>query len=218
MRGRGFTLVEMMVVVVIFSLIALFLTNYLVTERKDHESYELQLQTRNNVLSAINIIAHDLRMCGSDPALTGTFGFLFQDNSGNFTTDHTHMLFRSDLDPDPSKCGDGNWNPVSETFGFYLNGTTIMRPSLDFNKNWTPNSDQPLVSDITNLTFNYHIWDEHIPGIIVVPNPTEDQLKDCIAVEVTVTGQSPRPLPTNNQIYTFTAQSLVKIRPEHWGG
>ncbi|RKX69147.1 hypothetical protein DRP53_09070 [candidate division WOR-3 bacterium] len=218
MRRNGFTLVEMLVVVVIFSLVAVFLTNYLLTERKQHEAYELMVQTRNNVLCALNIITHDLRILGADPEFTNQFNFLYQDNSGNFQTDHFQMLFTADINPTIGQLGDGSWSPSTETFGFYLQNNTIYRPTLDIHRNWTPNNDRPLVNGITNLTFDYRVWDEGTQQIIVVTDPTPSQLDDVVAVDVHVTGQSSQPLPTTESLYTFSAQTRVTLRTRLIGG
>lgn len=218
MKNRGFTLVEMMVVIVIFSLIAIFLTNYLLSERKQHEAYELMVQTRSDVLSALNLISHDLRMLGADPKYTDKFSIWFQDNSMTFQTNHLQMIFTADINPVPGQLGDGAWNPRTETFGFYLLGNKIFRPTVDIQRNWTPNSDQPLVSGITSLTFDYRIWDEGTGTIIVVQNPAANQMDDILAVDVQVSGQTPRPLPTTQNTYSFTGQTRVTIRTRLIGG
>ncbi|HID32189.1 MAG TPA: prepilin-type N-terminal cleavage/methylation domain-containing protein [bacterium (Candidatus Stahlbacteria)] len=218
MKTKGFTLVEMMVVVLILSLVAVFLTNYLLSEQKQHKAYDLIVETRNNVLSALNLISQDLRMLGADPNFTDRFGLWFQDNTGGFQTDSTRMIFTSDINPAPGQLGDGSWNLQTETFGFYLQGDTIFRPTVDIDRNWTPQFDHPLVSGITNLTFSYRVWDEGLQQMIDVPNPTPAQIDNVMAVDVTVAGQSREILPTTHQFYTFTGQTRVTIRTRLIGG
>ena len=212
MKSKGFTLVEMMVVVVIFSLVALFLTNYLVSERKQHKAYELMIETRNNVLSALSTVAHDIRMLGSDPTLSEQFGLWYEDQSHAFRTDANRVIFTADINPVIGVTGDGSWNPALETFGFYLQGNTIFRPTVDIQRRWTPASDLPLVSGITNLTFTYRVWDEAGDSIMVVSNPTPAQIDDVLAIDVSITGQSRERLPTTGRFYTFTGQTRVTIR------
>lgn len=208
MKDKGFTLVEMMVVTLILAMITLVLTNYLLSERKSHENYDLQLRTRNNVFSTLNIIAHDLRTLGSDPEFTGSFGFLKFDGTGLFETNDTAMLFICDVNPDPDQLGDGIWDPKRETFGFYRSGDTLMRPYIDISRNWYPDSSERLVERITNLSFLYYLEDGS-----TVNNPTAAQLPLVLAIDVTATSQSPRPLPGDTTLYTFTGQTRVTIRP-----
>lgn len=74
---RGFTLVELMVVVAVSGLVVIAIMGAYEAQKRIMSAQEVVTDIQENVRTAIFTLAQDIRMAGFDPTLSGNFGITF---------------------------------------------------------------------------------------------------------------------------------------------
>jgi prepilin-type N-terminal cleavage/methylation domain-containing protein len=127
----GFTLTELLVVIVVAALLVAGFTGFYVSEQRALKHDQIEIETSQALRTAIEQISRYIRSARKD--LTRDFlatppsggadpHFL---NSGVHLTDATHVDFQLDADDDAVVAADGSAAAANEHIGFRLNGTTI---------------------------------------------------------------------------------------------
>lgn len=101
---RGFTLVELMVVVAISGLVAIAIMGAYKAQKRIMGAQEVVTDIQENVRTAIFTLGQDIRMAGYDPTLSGGFGITyvgFRDlNDANAVGGNSAFQFTADYDRD----------------------------------------------------------------------------------------------------------------------
>jgi len=101
---RGFTLVELMVVVAVSGLVAVAIMGAYKAQKRIMAAQEVVTDIQENVRTAIFTLTQDIRMAGFDPTLSGGFGITyvgFRDlNDNNSAGGNSALQFTADYDRD----------------------------------------------------------------------------------------------------------------------
>lgn len=101
---RGFTLVELMVVVAVSGLVAIAIMGAYKAQKRIMSAQEVVTDIQQNVRTAVFTLTQDIRMAGYDPTLSGGFGITFVGfrdlNDNNAVGGNSAFQFTADYDRD----------------------------------------------------------------------------------------------------------------------
>ncbi len=203
--NKGFTLVEMLVVLVISGLLISGVYSAFETQQKNYLVQEQVVEMQQNIRAGLEIIAHDLRLAGYDSS---------EDDIAGATITNAEIdaiTFSADLDDDGSTSSDG------ENFGYdrYDSGTlgvdvlgrstsaaaiTMTEPTAG---HFEVSGHSPFVLNVDGLEFYYQLADG-----TQTTSPTDPA--DIRSIQVTILVHTTRPARnyTNSDTYT-TASGAV---------
>lgn len=143
---KGFTLVELMIVVAVSGLVSLAIWGAYQAQRRIMSAQEVVTDIQENVRTAVFTLAQDIRMAGYDPTLSGNFGITFvgsRDLNDNAAIGgNSAIQFTGDWDD-----GDGDGRPGPAN-GVVDGNETITFSLYDFG------ADQGVVGTMTDLAKN----------------------------------------------------------------
>jgi prepilin-type N-terminal cleavage/methylation domain-containing protein len=226
-RQRGLSLVELVISMAIFLVILLGIYQVFDTSRLTYVSGERKVDTQQNVRTALDLIAREIRMAGYFPE--------------NFDTSTANDM------PSPVALqvaatnglaifGDADGSNASNVFVYCLSGNTIIRqkssqsgtgkgkPASDAVAAYTcaASTANTLAEDITGLTFTYYDTNGAVltPGAqsaldgegmnVLPPFASVTQRSAARTVVVTLTAQESVPGQSQAQEYTLT--QVVRLR------
>jgi type IV pilus assembly protein PilW len=134
---RGFTLVELMVVIAIASIMLAAMYGLFISLSRSYTTQEVRADVQQDVRSALNMMIRDIRMAGLDPQLKGIFGITKSDPS--------EIIFTMDNDKDGVLDSNNfeniayKWDTIKEELQQSLDGGTY----------------QPVISNVKDLQFTY---------------------------------------------------------------
>lgn len=157
LSGRGFTLVEGLIVVAILSLvlagvIQLFLGGY-----RGQAAISTDSDFLDNARRAVGTMAKDIRVAGLDPTGAGVFGFKGSAGFMPIATE-SRVLFGLDQDRDGTLDAD-----ALERVGFFLSGTTLVRTMDGVSQ---AAGLPPVARNVASLRFEYFDASDN-----PIPNP-----------------------------------------------
>lgn len=101
---KGFTLVELMIVVAVSGLVAIAIMGAYKAQKRIMAAQEVVTDIQENVRTAVFTLTQDIRMAGFDPTLSGGFGITyvgFRDlNDNNSAGGNSALQFTADYDRD----------------------------------------------------------------------------------------------------------------------
>lgn len=168
-KRAGFTLVELLVTLALFSIIIASIGAVLVPMRRSYTSQEVSSAVQQSVRMAVELMVNDIRLAGLDPMESA--------NAGIEMANATSMRFTADRVPEGATESDGEIKSNnSERLTYYLEGSDqSLRLRTD---EGTPSqTTQTLVNNVTNLQFRYFDTDGNETAA----------LADIRAVQVTLT-------------------------------
>ena len=132
-RNKGFTIIELLIVLVISSILVAGLYKTFITQQKTYTVQDQVADMQQNVRVAMDIITRHVRMAGYDPIKTGYFGFKATASDGR-STDSTNIAFGIDYNENGvletneqiafkldglllKKYGSGQWVTMAENMG-----------------------------------------------------------------------------------------------------
>jgi prepilin-type N-terminal cleavage/methylation domain-containing protein len=155
-KEKGFTLVEMLVVMVILSIVLVIIGKFITVQSSTLRKQQMIANTQQNLRVAAEIMTRDLEMACLNPmGVPGdTFAFrVFQPGRTEFTMD---------LD------GDGRVTPKIDTLprqdeyrGFYLAGDTLRRARVP-GGGVPPLASEDIATGIDTLAFTYYDKDSTV--------------------------------------------------------
>lgn len=196
-KEKGFTLVEMLVVMVILSIVLVIVGRFIIDQSTTLRKQQLIANTQQNLRVASEIMTRDLEMACLNPRRVLPDTFAFQ----NFQTNRVE--FAMDLN------ADGHLTPMIDTLekldeyrGFFLSGTTLKRVR-------TPGNDgraEDIATGIYYLNFTYFDKDSNV----IAPNTPPDNGR-IARVRFEIRAQSATPYRDTTHIIRRTS-SLVVVR------
>jgi len=134
MNTKGITLLELLVALVMFSIIALGMGRYFVNQNRAFSSQVNSTMTRQDVRAAMDILTRELRMAGYNPAGAAFDGVEYNTEK---------LIVRADLD------GDGSLTGENEDVEYQWNGDegVIYRTVGDVKS--------VLIDKVENFSFEY---------------------------------------------------------------
>lgn len=187
-RERGFSLIELLVSLAVFSLAMASLAALLLHNARTNRSQQMTLAAQGNARSCLSMILPVLRTAGWDPRNVGVVPLVL-DGSGN----GAFIQVRADLNED------GDTNDANED-------VTIRFSSGRIEWRTTSDTTQPFVTlseDITN--------DADGNGT-AEPMFTPDATTHPTKIRTKITARSPVPDPRNGQYVRSTVTSDVILR------
>lgn len=222
-RKKGFTLIEILVVGVIFSILSLMLFTVFKSAMDSWRRGESQLEIYENARIAVESITNDLRAAMLDPANTNiTFrGFDSAAPSGWRTNNiGDEMYFIATLNPDTTTawsdlCKVGYWldgKGTGDTKDDTLEKIYMTQLASSFNPAFgAGDTTRRLAPYVTQLNFRY--WDPTIPGFIDTWNssPGAAQANRLPRmVEITITVRESNPIdPTSPKTQQFVTNVYI---------
>lgn len=225
-RERGFTLVELLIYVAMFSLVLTGMYSLFITNTRSYTSQENTMVMTQDLRATMQLMVTEIRMAACDPTEVGGIGFV--DNADDrYDTDANSIHFTRDItggdtdgidndndgsvdETDEVFFGDGDTNDSHEDINYYLytsNGIQKLG-----RRTGGAGSPQPVAENITSLTLSYLFED----GDQGTPNETDgdttNDLADIRSVQVSVTGETADVDPITGQTKQRTVTTWVKVR------
>lgn len=171
---RGFTLVELIVVIGLFSIVMAGIYSVFVRSNRAYISQEQVVAAQQEARSALDILGREIRMAGfiapnnlpggfdliTGPAYPGGADTAIEIATVDAATKTTSLAFKSDLD------GDGNTDAVRYVYYHSDHVTasrrnTLYRQVKTYSAGWTDpaGGEQLFLENIQSLTFTYQLAD-----------------------------------------------------------
>ena len=189
----GFTLVELLVVIAVFSIVMTGIYSIFVRSNRAYLSQEQLVAAQQEARSALDILGREIRMAGfiaannlpggfdliNGPAFTGGANSAIEIAEVDGATKTTTLAFKSDLD------GDGSTDAVQYIYYHSDHATasrrnTLYREVKTYGGGWNPTGGEQLfLENIQSLTFTYELADgttsaapaaadlENIRGVVI---------------------------------------------------
>lgn len=135
--SAGFTLIELLIAMAIASIIMAAAVSLYAGMAKSYTAETVKAAVQQDVRSALDLMAQDIRMAGLDP--TGNMG------AGFIISDADDIEFTADLDYDGSLTAGNN-----ERIRYFLNGTQLVQRIDD-----DGTLDQVLLDNVSTLNLTY---------------------------------------------------------------
>ena len=185
---RGFTLLETLVSVAVFSVVASLLASMVVDGAKLTKTEQMTISAQSDARNCVSLIEQALRTAGWDPKNAGFAGIQLQSPAD--ASDNWIEVF-ADLDEDSATTSSG------EDVTVRLNGTT-----LEWKKS-TSGTFEILSPNITNDADG-----NGVPELMFTP----DSVTSPKRITVKVTARSPVPDPRTGQYVRATISTDVVLR------
>jgi type IV pilus assembly protein PilW len=134
---RGFTLVELMVVVAVSGLVAIAIMGAYKAQKRIMSAQEVVTDIQQNVRTAVFTLTQDIRMAGYDPTLSGGFGITFVGfrdlNNANAVGGNSAFQFTADYNRDGVV--DGNETVTFSLYDFGAADDEVIGTMTDLAKN-----------------------------------------------------------------------------------
>jgi type IV pilus assembly protein PilW len=154
LSNSGFTLIELLVAMAISSIVLTGLVSVYTNLSRSYATETSRVTAQQDIRSAINLLAQDIRIAGLDPL--GTAG-------GGFTvTDTDDIEFIADRDYDGAITS-GNMEQIR----YYLDGTELIQRMDD-----DADTDEVLLDNVSALSFVYD--DTTTPTTVVIDMTVEE--------------------------------------------
>ena len=219
-RCQGFTLVELLVVMAIFSIIMGGIYSVFVRSNRVYISQEEIVAAQQEARSALDILGREIRMAGfiaadnkiggadpiNLPAFAGSANSAIE--IATVGVDTTTLAFKSDLD------GDGNTDAVRYIYyhSSHPNASRqnkLYREVMTYNGGWNvPIGEQLFLENIRNLTFTYQMVDG-------TTDPAPANLDDIRGVVINLEAQTTiavEPFEGGKRVRTRQLTSNIQIR------
>lgn len=218
-KPKGLTLVEILVVLTIFAIIAVLLFTVFKSGLDSWRSMESNLELYQNASIAVDIITRDLTAAhinASNGAITFR-GFDSSAKSGWMTASQAdEVFFIAALNPGPGAlfelCKAGYFLDSNNTLQRVYFAQTATPPDFAFSGS-DYNNRSKAASNITQLNFRY--WDSTIPGFIDTWDSRTGQAQAGRLpnmVEVTIDLREPNPVdPLNPKTQRFITNIYVPL-------
>jgi prepilin-type N-terminal cleavage/methylation domain-containing protein len=184
----GFTLMELMVSLAVFSLAATGLASMLVSNAKLNKSQQMTITAQADARNCVSMIEQALRTAGWDPKNTGLTGILLQSPA---QASDNWIEIVSDLDEDSATSSAG------EDITIRKNGTTLEW------KTSTGGSYTTLSPNITNDADG-----DGVAELMFTPDSTSNPRR----VTVRITARSAAPDPRSGQYIRATVSTDIVLR------
>jgi len=135
---KGFTLVELMVVVALSTIIIVAIYSAYIIQQRTYYSQDQVIEMQQNIRSGLDMMAREIRMAGYDPTDSNNFSITAASNNS--------ITFTMDLDEDGATGG------TNETITYTLSGTNLTRNN--------GGGDQPVAENIERIEFFYTLDDD----------------------------------------------------------
>jgi len=218
-RQKGFTLIELMVVLVISSVVMAAIYNIFLSQQRAYVGQEFTSETQQNFRAAVNLMAREIRLAGhSDDYIT-----LPTDNNCLVepgicdTSDATHLAFTY-IDTDCLTDGQDNDNDGHQDgadpdekrvwvkydlYDAFGNGITDLGRTIGVGSNLGTGIHSPAVMNIQQIEFRYLI-DNTTGGFTYAPAVTSANMRQVRGVEITILARSEASEPGQNFQTIFT--------------
>ena len=209
-QQAGFTLLELVIAVGIFSIVLTAIYGLFNANLKTYASQEITMETNQDLRAVIALIVNEARMAGCDPTDAGGIGFINDDEGNNdnrYDTDGDSIHFTMDITDTAGTGGpDGLLDGPNEDINYYLFTDTDGIQKLDRRTGAIGSRARAVAADnITNLSFTYF----NAVGTQLVPPLT---LADIRSVGISITARTRKPDPTLKRFKTWTQTTRVRIR------
>ena len=191
---HGFTLVELLVVIAVFSIVMAGIYTVFVRANRVYISQEEVVAAQQEARSALDILGREIRMAGliaannqpggldliAGPAYAGSADSVIEIATVNAAAKTTTLAFKSDID------GDGNTDAVRYVYYHSDHATasrrnTLYREVSTYSAGWADpaGGEQLFLENIQSLTFTYQLADgttsaapatadlENIRGVVI---------------------------------------------------
>jgi type IV pilus assembly protein PilW len=222
---RGFTLVELLVVMAMFSLVMAGIYSVFVRSNRVYLSQEQVVAAQEEARSALDILGREIRMAGfiagnnqpggfdliTGPAYPGGADSAVEIATVNLAARTTTLAFKSDLD------GDGKTDAVRYTY-YYSDNPTVSRRNTLYREvlTWSGGAwadlggvgQQLFLENIQSLTFNYQMADG-------TTTTAPANLEDIRGVVISITAQTAtevEPYEGGKGVRTRELVSNIQIR------
>ena len=196
---QGFTLVELIVVIAIFSVVMTGVYSVFVRSNRAYISQEQVVAAQQEARSALDILGREIRMAGfiadnnkaggldviSTPAYPGGADSAIEIATVDAANKTTTLAFKADLD------GDGQTDAVRYVYYHGDHATasrrfTLYRELRTYNAGWADpaGGEQLFLENIQSLDFDYQLADG------TPPTPTPADLEDIRGVVISITVQT----------------------------
>ncbi len=214
---QGFTLIEMLIVIVLLSLISTAIYEVYMGQKKAHLINEEVAAMQQNLRAAMYYLEDDIKKAGLDPSGNANAGILVADVSTlQFTLDNTGAV-GDGLDNDKNNVVDdaqewynGSTNDASEniTYLLYDSGAD---GDMDLGRRVGAGANQP-VSD--NIDVFDIVYLDNTGAVLGPPPLTAAMMDNVSAFQITLVARSDRPDPdyTDTQSY-FNQQGMLVLAP-----
>ena len=201
---RGFTLVEMMLVLAISTIVLAAMYSVFTIANKNFTTQNVAANVQQNLRSAIGLMARDIRLAGLDPADSDNFGIAY--------AAQTKIRFTMDS----IDSGSGDFNGIVDEANFEeityeFQGSQVMQTLYETVTTTPPADAAALIRNITNLNFAYYdaASTNLIDAGLSPPRVPDDKLADIRTVEIVVTHQEPA---GRDEMVSRTLTRRVKCR------
>ena len=192
---RGFTLVELLVVIVVSALLMAAFTGFYVSEQRAAKHHQIEVETSQGLRTALDQMSRDLRSARLD--LSGS--------ANPQITQATSTLIEFFLDADDD--GNASSTDSNEHKGYALVGTDLLKlDAATAGATWTPNDvdTEKLTENVSALSFTYRKCDD---TTFTPANQTDRDSIAAVDISVTVTRQVIGGLPVSR-----TESESVRLR------
>ncbi len=148
---KGFSLIEIMVAIAIMSILSIAMMKTYTGFTRVYTTQEVAAGAQQDLRAALNIMTQDIRMAGFDPTDS--------DNFGVEVATATNIRITSDTDID-GVVDQSNFERIT----YNLNAGTNQLQQILY-QGTASESTQPVVDNVTNLTFTYLAEDNNITAI-----------------------------------------------------
>jgi len=140
-QEKGFTLVELMVVVALSTIIIVAIYSAYIIQQRTYYSQDQVIEMQQNIRAGLDMMTREIRMAGYDPTESNNPAISITAASNNSIT------FTMDLDEDGATGG------TNETITYTLSGTNLTRRV-------GAGAPQPIAENIEQIEFFYTLADD----------------------------------------------------------